>query len=142
MPKNKGLGGKKFRKGKKGKGNSPVDQKIIYACPDEVYGIALKAAGDRRFTVECTDGKTRLCHIRGKMRKRCWVNVDDLVLVSLREFQSDKADIVHKYDPQQALQLKKESLLVSLNKDVNIKIDGDNEDDSDDSECGIVFEDI
>ena len=33
------------------------------------------------------DGVKRLCHIRGKMRKKVWVNVGDIVLLGLREYQ-------------------------------------------------------
>jgi translation initiation factor 1A len=40
------------------------------------------------------------------MRKRVWINVGDIVLVSLREFQDSKADIIWKYTPDEARQLK------------------------------------
>ncbi len=32
------------------------------------------------------------------MRNRIWVNVGDLVLVGLRDFDKTKCDIVHKYN--------------------------------------------
>lgn len=38
------------------------------------------------------DGVKRLCHIRGKMRKKVWVNVGDIVLLGLREYQVRSAD--------------------------------------------------
>jgi translation initiation factor 1A len=40
------------------------------------------------------------------MRKRVWINIGDIVLVSLREFQDSKADIIHKYTPDEARSLK------------------------------------
>ena len=40
------------------------------------------------------------------MRKRVWINVGDIVLVSLREFQDNKADIIWKYTPDEARSLK------------------------------------
>ena len=43
-------------------------------------------------------GAQRLGIIRGKMKKRVWMVAGDFVLVSLREFQDEKCDIVHKYD--------------------------------------------
>lgn len=30
--------------------------------------------GNGRVEVQCFDGTKRLCHIRGKMRKKVWVN--------------------------------------------------------------------
>ena len=141
MPKNKGLGGRKFRKGKKGKDKSAEDQKIRYANQDELYGMILSVAGDRRFRVSCTDGKERLCHVRGTMRKRQWVGADDIVLVSLRSFQDDKADIVHRYDAQHVGQLKKENKLGALNKLIETKIVDENSDDfidERDEEVGVV----
>lgn len=46
--------------------------------------------GNGRLEGKCFDGTTRLCHIRGKMRKKVWVNANDIVLVGLREYQDDK----------------------------------------------------
>jgi len=47
-----------------------------------------------------------MCHIRGKMRKKVWVNQGDIVLVSLRDFQDEKGDIIIKYQPDEARNLK------------------------------------
>ena len=60
--------------------------------------------GDGRVEANCFDGTKRMCVIRGKMRKRVWINDGDIVLVSLREF-GDTADIVHKYYPEEAFEL-------------------------------------
>ena len=35
----------------------------------------------------CFDGVKRLCHIRGKMRKKVWINQSDIVLLGLRDYQ-------------------------------------------------------
>ena len=48
-----------------------------------------------------------MCHIRGKMRKKVWVNQGDIVLLSLRDYQDDKADVISKYTADEARQLKK-----------------------------------
>merc|ERR1712183_898475 len=45
----------------------------------------------------CFDGVKRLRHIRGKLRKKVWINQTDIVLVGLREFQDAKADVILKY---------------------------------------------
>jgi len=53
--------------------------------------------------------KKRQCHIRGKMKKKIWINQGDTVLISLRDYQDEKADIIHRYKPEEARELKKNS---------------------------------
>merc|ERR1711865_825249 len=62
--------------------------------------------GNGRCDVTCFDGVKRLCHIRGKMRKKVWCNQGDIVLVSLRDFQDEKGDIIVKYTADEARNLK------------------------------------
>merc|ERR1712018_377826 len=54
----------------------------------------------------CFDGVKRLCLIRGKLRRKVWINQSDIVLVGLREFQDAKADVILKYSPDEARNLK------------------------------------
>jgi translation initiation factor 1A len=42
-------------------------------------------------------GTQRLVHIRGKLRKKVWINNGDIILLSLREFQDEKGDVILKY---------------------------------------------
>ena len=62
--------------------------------------------GNARVEAFCFDGVSRLCQIRGQMRKRVWINMGDIILVSLREFQDSKADVIWKYTPDEARSLK------------------------------------
>ena len=62
--------------------------------------------GNGRLEAQCIDGVKRLCHIRGKMRKKVWVNAGDVVLLGLREFQDAKADVILKYQADEARSLK------------------------------------
>merc|ERR1719278_2140313 len=55
----------------------------------------------------CFDGKQRQCHIRGKMRKKVWVNKGDIILLGLRDYQDNKADVIHKFKPEEIRELKK-----------------------------------
>merc|ERR1719273_660948 len=55
----------------------------------------------------CFDGKQRQCHIRGKMRKKVWVNKGDIILLGLRDYQDSKADVIHKFKPEEIRELKK-----------------------------------
>merc|ERR1719300_1904683 len=54
----------------------------------------------------CFDGVERLCHIRGKLRKKVWIAQSDIVLVDLRDYQDAKADVILKYSPDEARNLK------------------------------------
>ena len=68
----------------------------------EVLGVADKLLGYDRVMVRCQDGFTRLCRIRGKMKRRAWIRVDDIVIVSPWDFQtSERGDITYRYKPNQ-----------------------------------------
>ena len=60
------------------------------------YAQVLRMLGNGRLEAHCMDGVKRLCHIRGKMRKKVWVNTGDIVLVGLRDYQDEKADVILK----------------------------------------------
>jgi len=64
----------------------------------EMFGIVTATHGAGKMTVECDDGKTRMGRIPGKMKKRVWVRVGDLVIIKPWIVQSDeKCDIVWRY---------------------------------------------
>jgi translation initiation factor 1A len=104
MGKNLGPGGKNRRKGKNM--TSAHKREIRFREDYEDYGLVEKMLGDCRADVLCSDGTNRICHIRGKFRKRVWIAAGDLVLISLREFEDEKADIVYKYNPDEAVVLR------------------------------------
>lgn len=67
----------------------------------------MKMLGNGRLEAMCLkDNQKRLCHIRGKLRKKVWINTTDVILIGLRDFQDEKADVILKYTPDEARQLK------------------------------------
>lgn len=62
--------------------------------------------GNGRLEAYCFDGMNRLCHIRGKLRKKVWINQGDIVLIGLRDYQDSKADVILRYNPEEARNLK------------------------------------
>ena len=46
------------------------------------YLQVTKMLGNGRLEAMCFDGQKRLCHIRGKLRKKVWINQSDIILVS------------------------------------------------------------
>lgn len=103
MPKNKGLGGKSFKRAKSG--NTDTKRELIFRGNGQEYGTVVKVLGGRRLEIQCMDGEKRQCIIRGAMRNRVYVNLNDLVLVSIRDFQNDTGDILHKYTPDETRNL-------------------------------------
>lgn len=103
MPKNKGKGGKNRRRGKN---ESDEKRELIFKEDGQEYAQVLRMLGNGRLEAYCMDGVKRLCHIRGKMRKKVWVNTGDIVLVGLREYQDEKADVILKYMADEARSLK------------------------------------
>lgn len=104
MPKNKGKGGKNRRRGKND--NESEKRELLYKEESQEYAQVLRMLGNGRLEAHCFDGVKRLCHIRGKMRKRVWINSGDIILISLRDYQDSKADVIGKYTPDEARSLK------------------------------------
>merc|ERR1719487_1128652 len=100
MPKNKGKGGKNRRRGKNE--NEGDKRELVF----KEYAQVIKMLGNGRVEAMCFDGEKRLGHIRGKMRKKVWINQGDIVLLSLRDFQDGKADVIQKYSSDEARKLK------------------------------------
>ena len=90
-------GGKKFKK-KKESGDDTVDLKnIIFKEVDQEYAQVTALLGNCRLRLNCIDGKSRIGKIRGAIRKKTWISMNDVVLVSLRDFEDDKCDVLHCY---------------------------------------------
>lgn len=104
MPNNKGKGGKKHRKHKD---ENISKRDMIWKEDGQSYAVIEKMLGNGRvhlcyFTRDEDNHLKRnqaLGIIRGTMRrKKVWINTEDIVLISIREFEEGKVDILHKYD--------------------------------------------
>ena len=71
MPKNKGKGGKNRRRGKN---EGEIKRELIFKEDGQEYAQVVRMLGNGRLEAHCFDGTQRLCHIRGKLRKKVWVN--------------------------------------------------------------------
>ena len=81
----------------------------------QALGIVVQRLGGSRMTVRCLDGKTRICRIPGRMKRKLWVREGDVLLVEPWELsKDDKGDIVFKYKPSQVDYLKKKGYLKAL----------------------------
>jgi translation initiation factor 1A len=109
-------GGKGY---KKGKGSRELE--FVEAEEGQLYARVTKILGSCNLIVYCNDNEKRLAHIRGKLRKRVWINVGDIILVTTREFEKhddetaidpalvkmERCDVIAKYDHDMWGRLKK-----------------------------------
>lgn len=109
MPPKTGAKPKGGKAGRRGKNHSvaPGQKELILKEEGQEYAQAIKMLGSGQIQAYCMDGKTRLCHVRGKMAKKVWVNQGDIILIGLRDYQDSKADIIGRYTPEEARQLHK-----------------------------------
>ena len=82
---------------------------------NEVIGILDQRLGASRIRVRCLDGKTRICRVPGRLKRRLWVREGDVLLVKPWEFGGDdKGDVIFKYRPSQVVWLRKNDYLKGL----------------------------
>ncbi|MCD6511641.1 MAG: translation initiation factor eIF-1A [Thaumarchaeota archaeon] len=73
-------------------------RELVLPAEGELLGRVIKLLGSDHVLVKCTDGKTRLCRIRGKLKRRIWVREGDVVLIAPWDFKPDqRADILWRY---------------------------------------------
>lgn len=81
----------------------------------EVYGIVEQRLGGSRMYVKCLDGKTRICRIPGRLKRKLWVREGDVVIAEPWELSGEeKGDIVYKYKKTQVNWLKRQGHLKAL----------------------------
>lgn len=107
---------------KRNQTGAPIKE-LNLADDNQVYGVALRALGDRHFEVECQDKCKRRCKVRGAMRNRRYVRVGDVVLISLRDFKEMEADIVDVYTSEQVRAMRKDGILLVEGKQLETEID-------------------
>lgn len=102
MPKND-------RKRKNTKNSQIIKRALVTRTEGQEYAQVTKMLGNRRVECDCFDGKKRMGRIRPtkKQNRVGRVNIGDIVLISLRDFEDDKADIFHLYDLDEISKLKK-----------------------------------
>ena len=118
MPANK-KGGKKFKRGKK---DNLGDRKLILkdVKEDQEYAQVKKVNGSGRYVLMCFDGNERLGIAAGNIKKKTRINLYDVLLVSLWDFQDSKCSIIHKYEEDEVNKLRSHGEFPT-----NLKLEGD-----------------
>ncbi len=77
----------------------------------EVIGIIEQRLGGNKMRVNCTDGKSRVCRVPGRLRRKLWLRPDDVVIIEPWELDNAKGDVLFKYRPIQISWLRKQGHL-------------------------------
>ena len=81
----------------------------------ELLGVVELMLGSDKLRVQCNDGKERIVRIPGKMRKRVWIRVSDLILIQPWKVMSDRrADVIWRYTNTQAKWLERKGYLKNI----------------------------
>tara|TARA_Y100000022_G_C12965153_1_gene246525 strand:+ start:54 stop:518 length:465 start_codon:yes stop_codon:yes gene_type:complete len=133
MARNK-TGGKKHKRAK----NFQNDNKIVFPEEGQYFAKVTKLLGSCRmkliyYTKNNTERKIKdwntiesIGIVRGSMVKRVFVNVDDIVLITPRDFEDKKVDIIHKYTENQLQYLKQHMELPNIKNKNDEDIEFDN----------------
>ena len=79
------------------------------------FGVLIRMLGGSRMEVKCFDGKTRICRIPGRLKRKLWVREGDVVIVEPWEYSGDaKGDIIFKYTRTQVNYLHNKGLLKKM----------------------------
>lgn len=124
MPKKNPHGGKKHKRAKNHQENNHVD----IPGEDQYFAKVTKLLGANKVNVDYyipqLDLKTQSINwcikqgigiIRGKMIKRVYINVEDIILVTPRDFDKTKVDVIEKYNSSQINFLKNKVAFPKIN---------------------------
>ena len=79
---------------------------------DMQFAVILEFSGGSRFVALCEDGKNRMVRIPGKLKRRMWCRVNDLILIKPWPIQGDsKSDLVYRYLPAEKNWLTKRDMI-------------------------------
>jgi len=117
--------------------NHERDDNYIINNEYEEYGYVQKMLGNCRVKLISNSGIESIGIIRGSLRKfnkRVLIEVGDIVVISKRDYQDSKVDIVHKYNQDQISNFISENKLSSIiinyytNKKTDTKVEDTGED--------------
>ena len=76
------------------------------------FAVIREFNGGSRFTALCEDGNNRMVRIPGKLKRRMWCRVNDLILIKPWVVQADKkSDLVYRYLPAERNWLYKRNMV-------------------------------
>lgn len=90
-------GGSKTKQTSRKVTQTNINYSDLIKTDDQEYAKITKVNGGGRYEVLCTDKTERLGISRGKINRCGKVTIGTLVLISKRDYQDSKCDIIHIY---------------------------------------------
>lgn len=87
--------------------NVNTTRELQFKDVDQEYAVVVKALGDCRLECRMPTGETKIAHIRGAMKNKARIYTGDLVLISEREFETGKVDVIGVYSKEDVKRLRK-----------------------------------
>ena len=103
------MGKKKLKQSKAGSSERRAGK---FPSGNQQYAIVREMSGGSRMVALCEDGKNRMVRIPGRLKRRMWTRVNDIILIQPWPIQSDrKADLVYRYLPAERNWLRKRRMI-------------------------------
>jgi len=97
------------------KAEAPEQQRREIPLPSQETGTVIcvveEMIGADHVKARCLDGVSRTCRIPGRFRRKVWLSVGDVILVSVWDFQPTKGDVIHRYEKAEVRELIQRGLL-------------------------------
>ena len=83
-----------------------------YKPKGEMFAIVKEISGGSRMQAFCEDNLTRMVRIPGRLKKKMWCRVNDIIIIKLWPIQTDKkCDLVYRYRPTEREVLKRKGVI-------------------------------
>ena len=110
------MGQKKEEQAKQEKEQQEI-RRIKTPRGNQSFGIIEQRLAASRLRVKCLDGKSRICRIPGRLKRRLWVRESDIVIVEPWEFGGDeKGNVIFKYSKSQVEFLRTKGYLKKIDE--------------------------
>ena len=97
-----------IRNAKKRTARGEKNRETVAPDDSQQYAVVRDMLGNGRLKALCENGTEVAARIRGSMRKyksKVIIAPGDLIILSMREYEADKADVVHKYTHEETTDL-------------------------------------
>jgi translation initiation factor 1A len=92
----------------------PTITRVRYPKGDEFIGVVEKRLGGSRMRIRKMDGSEIMAIIPGRMKRYLWIKEDNIVLLKPWAIEKEKADLIHKFKPNEIRKLEKQGYLKNL----------------------------
>ena len=119
MPKNT-QGGKKYKQQKHKNNEQGPMKALVEPTAGQEFALVTKLLGNSRVSASFYDTRDPqnkrmseiICFLRpGLKKKRMFARMGSLILISLRDFEKDKADVIYVYNDEESKRIKRKNLL-------------------------------